>query len=441
MNRRNMLKTTALAGTYAMMPKFSFAAVKGSDRIKVGVIGCSGRGISAVRDMLNADSNVCIVALADLFEDRIQFALDKFADYTSPKKAGEPSNYSNTGFPKECFDIPKERQFVGWDAYKKLLETDVDLIIHATPPVFRPMHLRACVEAGKHIFVEKPACVDAVQIRELYETAKLADEKKLCIIGGIQRRFHAGYVEGIKRIQDGDIGEILSTQCYWLNSRFFIQKLNTSNPDPESMEYQIRNWFIFTWASGDSYVEQHVHNLDIILWGLNGKKPKEVNGLGGRRWDIPFPEMGNRFSHFAVDFDFGDGLRCASYGRREEKAGGYVVERFVGTKGVFETSDINNVRITGAKAWESPKSVPQCLVEEHAELLRCVRNGVHRNMLSELTDSTYMAIAGRESAYAGTRVKYDWFLMRSQKSYLPTEFSFGKKPIDPIPLPGIYKFS
>ena len=434
MNRRDMLKAAAVASAYAALPKYSFAAAKGSDKLKVGVIGCSGRGIAAVRDMINADRNVEIVALADLFPDRIDYALSRFESY---------KNNKTKPLPADCFNVKKEMIFTGWDAYKQLLQTDVDLVIHATPPVFRPMHLKACLEAGKHVFIEKPGAVDAVGARQLYECADLADKKGLSVIGGIQRRFHKGYMEGIERMKAGELGDITSTQAVWLNSKFFIQKMRLQNPDPESMEYQVRNWFIFTWTSGDCYVEQHVHNLDIILWGLD-KKPIMVNGLGGRRWDLPVPQMGNRFSHFAVDFDFGNNLHCYSYSRRETGAQEMVQEKFMGTKGTLELS-LQRQRIIdndGKTLWEMPqKDLPQCLEEEHRVLIEAIRSGKQKNMIRELADSTVMAIAGRESAYAGRAFKYDWLLAKSQKNYLPAECKFGKKPVDGIPIPGEYQLS
>lgn len=297
--------------------------------------------MGAVKNMMDAaNGSVELVAIADLFPDRLELAMKTFGGYQ--KKFDSC---------KGNFDIPASRQYSGWDAYKQLLEQGgVDVVIHATPPVFRPLHLRAIVEAGKHLFVEKPACVDPTQARELYEIADLADKKGLTIIPGVQRRFHPGYVEAIKRIQDGQIGDIIAVQAYWLNSRFWIQdgsKLRLQNPDPMQMEYQIRNWFIFRWTSGDCYVEQHVHNLDVVRWAL-GKDPLEVNGVGGRRWDFQYPKLGDRFSHFAVDFDFGNGLHCASYSRRENKSKDYVLERFVGTKGILETNENRMQRITAA---------------------------------------------------------------------------------------------
>lgn len=433
MDRRNAIKTVSVMGAAAALPKFSWATGD-KTTLKVGLIGCSGRGTDAVRNILDAaKGSVKIVAIADLFPDRLEYAMKRFAGFEG-----------RFDYCKGHFDIPASRQYAGWDAYKQLLaDADVDIVIHATPPVFRPLHLRAIVEAGKHMFVEKPACVDPMQARELYEIADLADKKGLTVIPGVQRRFHPGYVEAIKRIQDGQIGDIIAVQAYWLNSRFFIQdggKLRLQNPDPMQMEYQIRNWFIFRWASGDCYVEQHVHNLDVVRWAL-GKDPVEVNGLGGRRWDIPFPQYGDRFSHFAVDFDFGNGLHCASYSRREQKSKDYVLERFVGTKGILETNENNMQRITGAKPWEAPKGLPHALVEEHRVLLDSVRNNKKINMLRDMVGSTLMAIAGRESCYSGTNFKYGWIKQKSKLSLAPKEWKFGAHDIDPIPLPGEYKLS
>ena len=204
-----------------------------------------------------AKGSVQIVAIADLFPDRLDVAMKAFEKHAK--------NYG-----KECFDVPASRRFSGWDAYKQLLAENVDIVIHATPPVFRPLHLRAIVEAGKHMFVEKPACVDPVQARELMEIADMADKKGLSIIPGVQRRFHPGYQEIIKRVQDGQIGEIVSAQAYWLNSRFWIQNggnLYLQNKDPMSMEYQIRNWFIFTRSPRKSTASaEGVSICNIRIW-------------------------------------------------------------------------------------------------------------------------------------------------------------------------------
>ncbi len=440
MNRREAVKSISLMAAAAAAPKIAFsdapekfAEVGAKSRLKVGLIGCSGRGMGAVDNMMEAAGGaVKIVAIADLFADRLEVARKFFE-----KRARQyPERY------KDAIDIPPERAFFGWDAYKKLIAEDVDIVIHATPPVFRPLHIRAAVEAGKHMFVEKPACVDPVQARQLMEIADMADKKSLTIIPGIQRRFSPAYQESIKRMQDGQIGEIVGAQAYWLNPRFFIQnkgELYVPEMDPEEMEYQIRNWFVFAWTSGDCYVEQHVHNLDVIRWGL-GRDPVEVNGVGGRRWDIEFPKMGDRFSHFGVDYDFGGGVRCASYSRREQKSKDYVMERFIGTKGVLEL-DLGSAtnRIIGQKPWEYKGSRPEPIVQEHRFLLDCLLNNKPVNMLRDMIDSTLIAIAGRESCYCGRNFKYAWLKNRSKLSLEPKEWKFGKKPIEGVRLPGIYK--
>ena len=433
MDRRDALKSMALIGASAAMPAYAGMNIGKSSTLKAGIIGCSSRGLAAIDNMLAAaNGRVKITAAADLFPDRIEVAKNKFAKCAQK-------------YGPECIDVPQSREFVGWDAYKQLLDLDdIDIVIHATPPVFRPLHLRAAVEAGKHIFVEKPACVDPVQARELLEIADIADKKNLTIIPGIQRRFHPGYLEAIKRLQDGQIGDVVAAQAYWLNPHFFIQnggKLYTQNPNPDELEYQIRNWFIFRWASGDCYVEQHVHNLDIILWGL-GKTPKEVSGVGGRRWNLPVPELGDRFSHFAVDYDFGDGLHCSSYSRREDKSANYVMERFIGTKGIMELNlEGGTQRILGPQAWEAARNLPQALVEEHRVLIDSVINNDRKNMLREMVYSTLMAIAGREACYSGQRFKYDFITKKSTQSLAPKEWKFGKNPIDNRPCPGEYKLS
>ena len=430
MNRRDMIKTTLMATAAAAAPKMVFAQEK-STRLKVGLVGCSGRGMGAITDMMNAaKGSAQIVAIADLFPDRLDVAMD----HLEKTKAAFRDN--------GCVDVPPSRRFHGWDAYKEILAEDVDIIIHATPPVFRPLHLRAFVEAGKHVFVEKPACVDPVQARELLDIADLADKKRISLIPGVQRRFHLGYQEAIKRLRDGQIGEILSAQAYWLNSRFFIQnggKLFTQCEDPLEMEYQIRNWFIFRWASGDCYVEQHIHNLDVMRWAFD-KDPLNVSGIGGRRWDVEYPKLGDRFSHFGIDYDFGNGVHLASYSRREDKSGDHVQERIIGTKGILEM-DMGSQRIIGEKPWQMTGHIPQCLHEEHRVLLNAVRNNEPVNMLRDMVDSTLMAIAGRESAYSGHRVKYDWIKQRSNLSLAPKEWKLAKHELDGIPCPGAYRLT
>ncbi len=432
MQRRDFVKSSAIMGMAATLPRYSFAKAKGNDRIKVGLIGCGGRGRGAVCNMISADQNIELVAVADLFANKPQLALDHIQKHIN--KLGDSA--------KGVLDMSKVKRFIGLNCVDEILATDIDVVIDACPPVFRTPHFEKIVAAGKHAFLEKPPCVDAVQARKMLELSKIADEKGLCVVCGTQRRYYEGYQEMVKRVQDGEIGEIVNAQCYW-NSNIYVggpEFLRNEELAWDTMEYQIRNWFSFIWASGDHIVEQHVHNLDVVRWAL-GKDPVEVNGIGGRRWDIPYPQYGDRFSHFGVDFDFGNGLHCASYSRREQKSKDYVLERFVGTKGILETNENNMQRITGAKPWEAPKGLPHALIEEHRVLIDSVLNNKKINMLREMVDSTLMAIAGRESCYSGTNFKYGWIKQKSQLSLAPKEWKFGVHDIDPIPLPGEYKLS
>ncbi len=435
MERRDFVKTSAIIGASSMLPRFSFAAAKGSDRIKVGLIGCGGRGSGATCNMMVADQNIKIVAMADLFEDKLLKGKNKIANFAK--------KFDNS---KEIFDPDKVKTFTGWDCVDNLLKEDVDVVIEATTPVFRTPHYAKIVAAGKHAFLEKPPCVDAVQARQMLELSKKADEKGLCVVCGTQRRYDAGYQEMVKRVQDGEIGDIVSAQCYW-NASLYVggpQFINHEELACDTMEYQIRNWFSFIWASGDHIVEQHVHNLDVIMWALgDNRKPQEVRAWGGRSTDLPMPKYGDRFSHFAVDFDMGNGLRLASYCQQDPKAAGEIGERLVGTKGVMYSNLYGTISISdldGKKKWTYDKKGRECMVEEHAFLLDAVRKGKHVNKLDQLVNSTLLAIAGRMSAYSGKKFKFDWVLAKSKESFLPEKFDLKQKmPWKGVPVPGKYE--
>ena len=256
MQRRDFVKSSAIMGMAATLPRYSFAKAKGSDRIKVGLIGCGGRGRSAVCNMISADQNIELVAVADLFADKPQQALDRIQKHIA--SLGDSA--------KGILDMSKVKRFVGLNCVDEILATDVDVVIDACPPVFRTPHFEKIVAAGKHAFLEKPPCVDAVQARKMLELSKIADEKGLCVVCGTQRRYYEGYQEMVKRVQNGEIGDIVNAQCYW-NSNIYVGGpgfLRNEELAWDTMEYQIRNWFSFIWASGDNIVEQHVHNLSLI---------------------------------------------------------------------------------------------------------------------------------------------------------------------------------
>ncbi len=448
MDRRNFIKSTsvlgaatALAGCATAIGKNSHAL--GSDRVKVGLVGCGGRGTGALRNMIEADQNIKVVALADLFPDKIVSAKKIINGFLSQK-------YPNQ--KKDIFDSEKVKTFTGFDAIDGLLAEDVDVVIEATPPVFRTPHYEKIVKANKNAFLEKPACIDITQARKMLELADEADRRGLSVVCGTQRRYHAGYQEAIKRLQDGQIGDIVSTQCYWNSSGYvgdgqyknLVKSGVMKGLTPDDMEYQIRDWFAFIWTSGDHIVEQHVHNIDVIMWGLGDNRfPVEVRGFGGRSTDLPTPEYGDRFSHFAIDFDMGNGLRLASFCQQDPKTASEQAERFIGTKGILYSSLGGKIVMTDLKGkvlWNAPTNI-NCLVDEHRYLLNCLRNGVKVNKIRPLVNSTLLAIAGRMSAFSGRKFKFDWMIKKSKENIVPENISFRKNPLAGVPVPGKYQLS
>ena len=279
----------------------------------------------------------------------------------------------------------------------------------------------------------------------MFELSAEADKKGLSVVCGTQRRYHQGYQEIIKRVQDGMIGEPLSAQAYWNSSGYVGDpQQNRDELGYDTMEYQIRNWFSFIWTSGDHIVEQHVHNLDVIMWALGDNRfPKEVRGWGGRSTDLPTPKYGDRFSHFTVDFDMGDGLRLFSFCQQDPKCAGEVGERLIGTKGIMNTalwgSKQTITDLKGNVLYAAPDNVPECLEMEHKVLLDSIRAGKPINKLNMLINSTLLAIAGRMSAFSGKKFKYEWMMKRSQENLMPEKMEFCKHPTAGVPVPGKYK--
>ena len=294
MNRKTFLKTAALAGAAGMvMPKFSLGAGLGSDKIKVAFVGLGGRGTGALINMVDADENIEIVAVGELFPERVEAAKKKLSEHLGRK-------YKGNGQKKfaEIWKTTGDTTFYGLDAIDKVLQTNADVVALVTPPCFRTPHIEKCLKAGKNVFAEKPVCVDATQLRKIYnELVPLADSKGLKILCGTQMRYHSAIQEAVNRVRDGQIGDIIAAdflryESSYLHGWYDVPK----NLKPDDVEYQIREWLAFRWTSGDQIVEQYVHNLDMALWAI-GKLPVEVVGSGGRQIDIPYPERGDRFSN------------------------------------------------------------------------------------------------------------------------------------------------
>ncbi|MBE6414830.1 MAG: Gfo/Idh/MocA family oxidoreductase [Verrucomicrobiaceae bacterium] len=450
MERRDFIKAGAVLGAAAAMPSCISASGKGKDRIKVGLIGCGGRATGAATNMMNADQNVEFVAFADLFEDKIQPSIDRLVKESQKvaKVKGLPA-----GSAEKIINSAKVQRFSGWNCVDQILSMkEIDVIIEATPPVFRTPHYKKIVAAGKHAFLEKPACIDITQAREMLALADEANKKGLSVVCGTQRRYHQGYQEVIKRVKDGMIGDLLSAQCYWNSSGYvghgqhdaMEKKGLFKGLSPDDMEYQIRNWFSFIWTSGDHIVEQHVHNIDVLMWALgDNRMPLDVRGMGGRSTDLPTPTYGDRFSHFAVDFDMGEGLRIASYCQQDPKAASEVGERIVGSKGIMHTALWGGAcKITDLKGniiYQADKNIPQCMEMEHKFLLDNIRAGKQVNTLKTLVNSTLLAIAGRMSAFSGKKFKFEWMMRKSQENLVPAKMGFYKNPIAGVPVPGKYR--
>ncbi|MCA9264747.1 MAG: Gfo/Idh/MocA family oxidoreductase [Planctomycetales bacterium] len=356
----------------------------GSDEIKVGLIGCGARGTGAANQMLSTPGATKIVAMGDVFADRLQACI-----------RGLSRN-------REKVDVPKERQFVGFDAYEKVLQTDCDLVILATPPGFRPLHAAAAIQAGKHVFAEKPVAVDAPGVRQILETARLAKEKNLAFAVGLQRRHEPRYQETVARLQTGAIGDIVLARCYWNGGGVWTRARQENQTE---LEFQLRNWYYFTWLSGDHIVEQHVHNLDVINW-LKQSYPVVANGQGGRQVRQG-PEYGQIYDHHFVEFTYEDGTKLFSQCRHIENCWNSVTEHVHGTQG---TADISGARIkdpAGNTVWEYGKGGGKGWQEEQHQLLGALRAGNVPNEGEYAALSTLTAILGRTATYSGKSVRLD----------------------------------
>jgi predicted dehydrogenase len=416
-SRRTFLKTTAGLSAAALVPGLAplgrFPAhAAGSDVIKVGVVGCGGRGTGAAVNCLDADPGVRIVALGDLFEERVKGCQAELA------KRGERAT------------VAADRCFSGFDAYQKVAAADVDVVILAAPPGFRPSHIRAAVDAGRHVFCEKPVATCPTGIRAFLESVEIAKTKNLAIVAGTQRRHEECYLEAFKRIEDGAIGDIVSAEVYWLQGGLWHVD---RKPEYSDVEWQIRNWLYFTWLAGDTIVEQHVHQIDVAAWAL-GANPVKAISVGGRssRTD---PVFGNVYDHFTTELEYPNGVRVTSWSRQIDKTVGRVSEHLVGTKGRADLAS-GFARIAGPQAWTwKNKEAPSPYVQEHVDLIRSIRAGAPINEGRQVAESTLAAIMGRMAAYTGQEVTWD-FAMKSKLALFPKKLEFGPFPCDEVAMPG-----
>jgi len=411
MSRRTFGKMSAAAG-FAAVSGNAFAAKTNSDTLRVGLIGCGGRGTGAAENMLEGNDNVLLVAMADVFEDRLRSSLSRLSRNKNKDVASKVA-------------VDDGHKFIGFDAYKKLLETDVDVVIHGALPYCRPQHVAAIVDAGKHVFTEKPVAVDPEGIRAIMAAADRAKKKGLSFVAGTQRRHQKEYVETIKKIQDGAIGEVKALRAYWCGTLPFCHERKA---DWSDLETCLRNWYAYCWVAGDNIVEQHVHNLDVCNWVMGGP-PKRVFAMGGRAWKTPEEKYGDIFDHFACDYEYENGVRMTSFSRHWSNSADGVFEEVVGTKGTSDCRRIGKGRIEGGI---NP------YVQEHIDLVASIRGtGPYLNEGRQVAESTMTAIMGRMSAYTGQVMLYSKAL-EMDLDLVPKEFDFDKPyPLGPVPNPGM----
>jgi len=414
-------KTNAGVAVGAVAAALGQAAhAQGTGKIKIGLLGCGGRGNGALRQCLQADPGIEVIAVADLFENKVRSTRDRIA--RDEKFKGRVK-------------IDDDHMFWGFDCHEKLARCEADLLLMATAPAFRGRQMLAAVNAGKHIFTEKPVATDVAGCREVMEASRIAKEKGLAIVCGTQRRHEFGRVELMKRIHGGAIGELAGGQCYWYGGGIWFRGYQEGLSE---LEWQCHNWYHFNWLSGDQICEQHIHNIDVMNWCFNGP-PVEITALGGRGWrsfndgqinaakdvcrkynngsDAAWEKYnGDIWDHIFAEFRYANGARCLSFSGHSPGTGRNG-EKIVGTKG---TSDCNH-NITGENPWryEGPNVNGQ--QQEHIDLIKSIRSGNVLNEGQRIAESTLTAIGARMSAFTGRRLSWKWLMNASKLDIVPKQ--------------------
>jgi len=421
-SRRVFLKrsTTAVAGSFVTGLSVAHSAyVAGSDVIRVGLVGCGGRGAGAAAQVLNADRGARLVAMSDAFSDQLQ---------TSLSSMKEQENI------KDRVLVDSDHQFTGFDGYQRVIASDVDVVLLATPPHFRPMHLKACIEAGKHVFAEKPVAVDAPGVRSVLETTELAKQKNLCIVSGLNGRYSPALQEIVQRVQDGAVGKIFALHTARYGGGVWVRP---RKPGMTDMQYQMRNWYYFTWLSGDFNVEQFVHQLDRMAWVMKDQYPARCYSTGGRQARTG-PDYGHIFDHFSSVFEYPEGTRVFTTTRHQRDCTNESHAYVMGTKGI---ADLQAGTITGENAWQAARRGPVNSHQlEQDAFLAALRAGKVINNGECMAKSTLMAIMSRMSAYTGLSLTWEQVL-NSKEDLSPSGYTWDAEPPKAeVAVPGVTKF-
>ena len=423
-SRRHFIKhsSAALAGSALMAtPILARGSGRaGADELRVALVGCGGRGTGAAVQALFTAGDVRLVAMADAFSDRLESSLGTIQN-DHPEKV----------------DVPAERRFTGFDAYRQAIDCDVDVVILATPPGFRPMHFEYAVQKNRHVFMEKPVAVDGPGVRKVLEAARVARDKDLKVGVGLQRHHDVRYQETIDRIQEGAIGDVVLLRAYWNSSGVWVRPRREGQSE---MEYQMRNWYYFNWLCGDHITEQHIHNLDVCNWVMNDY-PVRAQGQGGRQVRTGI-DHGEIFDHHMVEYTYASGAKLLSACRHVPGAWSSVSEHVHGSEGYCNVSD-GKIEGPGGWSWRYREDVPNPYQVEHDRLFEAIRTGTPHNEAEYGAKSTLTSILGRMATYSGREVTWQQAL-ESELALVPSEYSWDGTPPTvpdaegryPIPMPG-----
>lgn len=421
-SRRQFLQTSGAIAAVGALSIPAMVHAQGSDSIRVGLIGCGGRGSGAAKQAMNADKGVFLTAMADAFPDRLADSLKSM----------------QTGDTKDKCQVSADTSFVGLDAYKRLLDTNVDAVILTAPPGFRPQHFKAAVDAGKHVFAEKPVAVDSAGIRSVIETVQKAKEKNLAVVSGFCWRYNYAERETFKRLHEGAIGDLQTIYCHYNANGLWNR---ARQPNWTDAEWQLRNWLYFTWLSGDHIVEQAVHTIDKMMWAMKDVPPLTCWGTGGRQARVD-PAYGHIWDHFAVVYEFanpnGGVTRAHFYCRQQDGTVPAVKDFYTGTQGACDITSGSSHKIKGLDGkvrWSYDGERNNMYQTEHDEMYASIRAGKPINDGVRMTTSTLAAIMGRMAAYTGQPVTWKQAFGSSEDLW-PKKFNFGPMPTPPVPVPG-----
>jgi predicted dehydrogenase len=443
-SRRDFLKAAAATGAVLAAGGALNAHAAGSDEIRVGLVGCGGRGSGACQNVLNSAKGVKIVALGDAFKEKAYELREHLMEFIQGGGGGRQGRGRGSNKAKEYgnkVDVPPDRCFGGLDAYEKVIGTpEVNYVMLATPPGFRPLHIQAVIAAGKNLFTEKPVGVDGPGIRKVLAAYEESQKKGLKVVAGTQRHHEKGYLETVKRIHDGELGDIHNLRVYWNGAGIWFRK---RKPGMTDVAYQLNNWYHFLWLCGDHITEQHIHNLDVANWVMNGH-PEKADGAGGRTPGNPSRpagdpnEVGNIYDHFSIDYTYPGDVHMYSSCRHIPQCQSNVSEHVAGTKG---TSNVGAYIINGQALMsrQEKQAATDPYVQEHTDLIEHIRSDKPINELKRVAESTLTAILGRTAAYTGRPVTWEQML-NSKMDTFPHNLTWDMSlPVAPVPHPGLTK--